>query len=385
MKQINKPKIAILVNAFWNSGSGISGGDQRVMQIFKRIGNDFDLDIYTSDDGKKVLQKEIISANYILSPKSFESGNLLLRYRKRSNWLKKEILKKNYDLIYSSSDFFPDVDPAFRYKKSHPKTRWLSCIFHIYPNWRTRPGNKIINLIGSKIQNSSFKKIQQSADKVININYQVRDELIKNYRFDKNKIIINPCGIDLEYFQKIKAEKKPLQACFIARLAPSKGIFDLAAIWSEVIKKLPEAKLKIIGGGNDEVKDKLKTSFEEAGIADSVEILGFLENDKAYKILKESAVFVFPSHEEGFGIAIAEAFACSVPVIAWNLPVYSEVFASGYVAAEIGDYKKFADSIVDLIKNQDKNQKLAKQGEKVVQKYHWDEISAAEKKIINQK
>ena len=354
-----------------------------MMQIFKRIGKDFDIDIYTSAAGKKVIGSEIKDAKYILSPENFDQGNLLLIYRKRANWLIEKLAEKKYDIVYSSSDFFPDVLPAFEYKKKNPKVRWISCIFHIYPNWRKRPGNKIVNLIGSKIQDFSFARIKDLADKVININFQVRDELVKHYQFDKNKIVVNPCGIDLDYFRKIKAEKKPLQACFIARLAPSKGIFDLPEIWSEVLKKIPDAKLKIIGGGNDEIKEKLKNLFEKSGTKNSVEILGFLENDQAYKILKESKIFVFPSHEEGFGIAVAEAFACGVPAVVWNLPVYSEVFAGGYLAAEIDDQKAFSAKIIDLLSDQKKNQKLAIDGENVIQKYSWDSISAAEKKILN--
>ena len=382
---MKKPRLALLINAFWNSGAGISGGDQRAIQIFKRLENKLDIDFYTSADGKKIIKKEIPDANYILSPESFEKGNILLRYRRRSGWLNKELQNRKYDIIYSSSDFFPDIFPAHAYKKRYPNAKWISCILHIYPNWRKRPGNKLINLIGASIQKESFKKICSLADRIININYQVQSELIKKYHFDKKKIVVNPCGIDLEYFKKIKAKKRPSQVCFIARLVPSKGIFDLPEIWSEVVKKVPTAKLKIIGGGSDEIKSKLKESFVNYGISDSVEILGFLENDKAYKILKESSLFIFPSHEEGFGIAIAEAFACGVPAVTWDLPVYKEVFPNGLVGVKIGDKPLFAKNIVELLGDKKKLSKLASGALGMVQRYNWDAIAQVEMSFLENK
>ena len=379
---IKKKKIAILVNAFWNAGAGISGGDQRLMQIFKRIGSDFQIDIYTSSAGKKVIGKEIKSAKFIVTPEEFEKGNLLLRYQKRSNWLTGQLINNKYSIIYSSSDFFPDVTPAHIYKKNNPQTRWISCVFHIYPHWLKRPGNKLINLIGTSMQRESFKKIRELADLVVNINYQVRDELVKKYSFDKRKIAVNPCGIDLDYFQNIKAKKVKNQVCFIARLVPSKGIFDLPEIWQKVLTKVPAAKLKIIGGGSAKIKDKLWSEFESRGLSDSVDILGFLPNDQAYKILKESSLFLFPSHEEGFGIVIAEAFAAGVPVAAWDLPVYREVFPEVVVSSKIGDIKSLANHVVALLSNEKKSAKLAQAGKDLIQRYSWEGIAKEEKSII---
>ncbi len=128
---------------------------------------------------------------------------------------------------------------------------------------------------------------------------------------------------------------------------------------------------------------KLKNAFEQKGIEKNVEVLGFLENDKAYKILKESFVFVFPSHEEGFGIAIAEAFACNVPVVAWDLPVYAEVFPKSVLTAEIGNQKKMADHIVELLTNEAESKKFLQLGQNVIERYGWESIAFEEYKIIN--
>lgn len=383
MSTYKKKKIALLINAFWNSGAGISGGDQRVMQIFRLLDKNFSIDIYTSADGKKIFSEDIKSAKYVISPPQFERGNIFLCYRKRTEWLNKQLVGKKYDIIYSSSDFFPDVLPAYMIKIQNPNTKWIACVFHLYPHWLHRPGNKIVNLIGSIIQNYSLRRIRKLADRIININYQVRNELVENYHFEREKIHVNPCGINLEYFESIKTKKISNQACFIARLVPSKGIFDLPSIWKIVIKKIPSAQLKIIGGGNQRIKSRLQSQFDKLGLSKNVEILGFLENDQAYKILKESSVFIFPSYEEGFGIAILEALACNVPVVAWNLPVYNEIFDRVIKTVSIGKSEDFAEQIISLFKNPKELIHIASQSKNVVKKYTWKEIALRELRIIS--
>jgi len=385
MEDPNKEKkIALLVNSFWGSRVGISGGEQRVGQIFQRINFNYKIDIYTNFEGMKAIEKKFKNASFFLSPSYYDKFGLFVSYLMRSVWAKACLTKREgYDVIYTNSDFFSDILPAFAYKRKNPKVGWIACVFHIYPSWLKRPGNKITNLIGSLTQNWSLKKIKLAADKIININYQVHDELVNKYNFDKDKIIVSSCGIDLKYFKNIKTYKKDYQACFIARLVPSKGIFDLAEIWSVVVKNIPEAKLKIIGGGNDDIKTKLKETFQGKKIETNVEILGFLPNDEAYKILKESNVFVFPSHEEGFGIVIAEAFACGTPCVAWDLPVYNEIFPDVLLTAREGDIKDFASKVVDVMKNQKFAQSLSVSGCKYIKKYGWEKIAELEQKIIS--
>lgn len=383
----SKKSLALIVNSFWVTKAGNSGGDQRAMQIFKRIGESFDLTVYTSAIGAKIYKNEI-KARYIVSPASLESGNIFLTYIRRNRWLKKELQKREFDILYSASDFFPDVLPAYDYKRrSKSKKRsvkWIAPIFHIYPNFLTRPGNKVINLVGTIIQRWSFMHIRRLADRVININFEVREKLVSDFHFNLEKITINPCGIDFPYFKKIRSPRtEKLTACFLARLAPSKGIFDLPEIWQQVVKKVPQAKLKIIGGGSDQIKKKLKSEFIDRGLSKNFQLLGFLPDDKAYSQLKSSELFIFPSHEEGFGIAIAEAMACDLPVVAFDLPVYREVFPEGIARIKSWDKKIFADKIVEFLKNPAKRLKLAKLGAGVVKRYSWEKIAKAERELLN--
>jgi len=377
-----KPTIALLMNSFWNAGSGgLSGGDQRLIQIFDRISKDFDILIITSQDGREIIKDRIKGAKYILSPAVANHGNLMVAYLIRTIWSLFILPGKKIDYLYGSSDFLPDVLPCYFNRLRHKSSKWIQCIFHYYPNWRFRPGNKVFNFIASLSQQSSFWFIKRKADSVVNINYQVKERLVSQ-GLPTEKIAVIPCGIDLPFFDGIKPSKEKFTGSFLARLNPSKGIFDLPKIWKIVVDKIPSAKLKIIGGGSDEMKKKLLDLATESGVKDNIELCGFLPNEKAFQIIADSNVFLFPSHEEGFGMAIAEAMACATPVVAWNLPVYGEVFPDVLITAEENDIEGFAQAVIKLLNDDKSAAELAVKSKKFVNIYGWDLIAKAEHDLI---
>ncbi len=397
-----KPKIAVMMNAFWNAGSGgLSGGDQRLIQIFKRLSADLDITIFTSRDGQKVVGDQIDGARFVISPAFTNRGIIHLAYFCRSIWGLFLLNSRRFDFVYGSSDFLPDVIPCFFYRVWYPKTKWIQCIFHYYPDWQTRPGNKLINFVAYVSQRFSFLFIKR-ADRIININHQVRDRLIQD-GFNSRKLLINYCGIDLDFLNKIKPIKldsrlrgndkrgsgndsdwlqKELAGSFLARLNPSKGIFDLPQIWKKVVEKYPKAKLKIIGGGNEEIKNKLGKMIEELKLEKNIKLCGYLPDETAFQIIADSNVFLFPSHEEGFGMAIAEAMAAGAPCVVWNLPVYSEVFPQVLTTAEEGNIDEFASRVMKLLADKKLAENFSSRGHGFVKRYGWDKIAENEFNII---
>jgi glycosyltransferase involved in cell wall biosynthesis len=381
---MKKKNVLIFLNAFWNNGKGMTGGDQMLIQVFKRIRNDFGkIRCYTSNDGKKVISQYIESVDFFVSNKFFDRLNIILNYILRTIKAMPCLRFRDVDILYGGSDFFPDVIPLFLFKLFHKKAKWFQCVFHIYPDWKKRPGSKLKNFLAQYFQKLSLLLAKKS-DVIININYQVKEELIRR-GFDGNKIVVNTPGIDLGYFSnlKISEKEKKYDAAFLARLNPSKGIFDLIEIWENVVKEKKDAKLAIIGGGSDEIKKKMQDKIRDKVLEKNVDILGFLENDRSFSLIKNSKVFLFPSHEEGFGIAIAEAMACGVPVIAWNLPVYDEIFENSLIQISENDFHSFSDKATELLKNNDLRNYISEKSSNFIKKYDWDEIAKKHLEILS--
>lgn len=370
----------LLINAFWNNGAGMSGGDQMLIQVFGRIRASLGrVWCLTNVDGQHAVGGNIPDVEFYVAPKWFDKMGVLISYVLRTV-VALRCLTLRPNVIYGSSDFFPDVIPAFILKCVRPKTRWVQCVFHIYPDWRKRPGSKLKSIVAQYLQQASLMLIRR-ADLIVNINHEVKRYLIE-YGFNPQRIAINPPGIDVNYFRKVHLDKSIPQfdGVFLGRLNPSKGIFDLPEIWRRVVVTLPDAHLAIIGGGSQAINEQLKKRIEASGVTERIVLLGFLDSDRAFEIIKASKLFLFPSHEEGFGIVIVEALACGVPVVAWNLSVFDELFNGMISTAQIGDLDAFASRVVEGILNRSNLSESCDPDS--LQRFSWDTVSQNTLRIL---
>jgi glycosyltransferase involved in cell wall biosynthesis len=348
------------------------------IQIFTRIQDSFSaLHWFTNPDGQKAVGQVVKDVAFSTTPAWFDRLSIGLAYVLRMLHATVSLFGKRVDIVYSGSDFFPDVLPAFLYCRFRRNTRWVQCVFHIDPDWRTRPGNMAVNFAASLLQRFSLW-LSRHADGVVNINSEVRESLIIR-GFDAKRIAIITPGIDLDYIASISPgdDQDAYDAVFLGRINPSKGIFDLPPIWKKVTERLSHARLAIIGGGSEPIIVKLAAELEANGLHDTVDLLGYVETERIYALMKRARLFVFPSHEEGFGIAILEAMACGTPVVAWDLPVYKELFKGAIIAIPLGNQQAFAEVIVALLRNTKIETKsdMLLQAHQCAQRYSWSSVS----------
>ncbi len=362
--------------AFINSYSqGMSGGDACFIEIAKRI-KDFQKIVVTSQMGQEICRARGLEADFRTTTKETIFKNVAWIYLKRILKVFGLGLKVGKeDVVYSTSDFLPDVLPAFLFKiRLKKKVLWVQRIFHLIPKARK---------VSCFAQKFSFFLIKKLADLIIVDNQLLKEELI-SLGFKKEKIEVNYPGIDLAHFQNIDCTPGlKYDAVSLSRLHPSKGIFELVEIWKLVCKDRPGYKLAMIGGGSEKVKQDLKNHIQKLGLQNCIDVLGYLDDSEVHKILKSSKIFVLASREEGFGIVILEAMACGLPAVAWDLPVFREVFPKGMLRVLMGDQENFSGAILSLLNDSSLHEKIAKETSNISKKYDWDEIAEREFNLIS--
>jgi glycosyltransferase involved in cell wall biosynthesis len=114
----------------------------------------------------------------------------------------------------------------------------------------------------------------------------------------------------------------------------------------------------------------------------NIDFCGYLNDAKALGILKSAKVFLFPSYEEGFGIAILQAMACELPVVAYKLPVYQEIFKNKLITVPPGHTDLMSQRVIFLLENPAVAKTIGKEGIDLAKQYDWEKIASHEVKLM---
>ena len=134
-----------------------------------------------------------------------------------------------------------------------------------------------------------------------------------------------PLGIDLpslasppgteRFLERWTAARGREVVLFLGRLAPIKGLARLLTAFAQVKAKQPRALLVLAGQGDPVFTEGLRRQSTALGLDGDVVWTGYLDGEEKLAALTAATVFVLPSDSESFGLVVAEALACGVPVI----------------------------------------------------------------------
>ena len=200
--------------------------------------------------------------------------------------------------------------------------------------------------------------------------------------FNKKKILNlvkddSKVYIKSNFVEKRKKEKRVLRDYFvyIGRLDKIKGINLLVESWKEIEKS---KKLYIIGTGPE--IDNIK-SFIRTNRIDNIELLGHLNKEDAFNIIKNSIAVIVPSiWYEPFGMVIIESFSMGIPVIANEIGSIPYIVKDGVngILTRPGDKKSIQNAINKLINDEIFNIALGNNAYSDFYDYYTDEINYKE-------
>jgi glycosyltransferase involved in cell wall biosynthesis len=171
--------------------------------------------------------------------------------------------------------------------------------------------------------------------------------------------------------QGVRAGELPPNACIVGRMARAelKGhdlIFDA---WPRIRESVPNSKLYVVGSGDDE--QRLRARAEHIG---DIEFLGRVSDARRDEVFRNSRVFLFPSTQEGFGLAAVEAAGWGVPVLGVAGTVLEELFPSGGVEflPELR-VDSLADATIRLLTDNSRATEIGQCGRKRVQEFYQEQ------------
>lgn len=135
---------------------------------------------------------------------------------------------------------------------------------------------------------------------------------------------------------------RPIEATFVSRLAPHKGLFDVPRIWALVVRQMPDARLLIAGDfESSAVERRFKSQLARERLNNSVTVEAHVSDSEKQEILAKSKIFLFPSYEEGWSLSVMEAATYGAVPVVYDLPAY-DYLGPDLPKAPAGDLQEFA-------------------------------------------
>jgi len=200
-----------------------------------------------------------------------------------------------------------------------------------------------------------YQNLFDKADKVIVLSEFWKNSIAtKISDIRKIKILNNPCP-KINLNTSYPKENIILSAGVIS---PRKGYADLINAFAQIAYKHPEWKLVFAGSGEIE---QGKALANKLGIGKTTQFIGWVSGDDKDNIFKRTSILCLPSYAEGFPMAVLDAWAYGIPVIATTVGSLPDVAGHGedILFFTPGDIKTLSMLLEKLIEDSDLRQKLA--------------------------
>ena len=326
--------------------------------------------------------------------------------------------RDNNYTVYVTNDKALDVlnylPDNFRVKIVRPHNRWIRLLF-CYPYVLLKDNNDIVHFqyiapllfrktglvltihdISYRVFPHYFGFVERvclrkatplmikRAHKIITVSQFSKRQIIKYYRVNQEKIIVtyNAVGDNFKKIdnnismQRIVLNKyglaKGRYILYVGTLSRRKNLHLLIQAYKKLPHYLREGYKLVICGKKSRVYSELVSLVKDLRLEDKVKFTGYVSSEQLPFLYTGSAIFVYPSTYEGFGIPAIEAMQTGTPVVCYAGSSLAEVSGDAAVTLKEITVDSLVQGITLLLTNPTIRAKLIEKGYKRAQLFRWE-------------
>ena len=198
------------------------------------------------------------------------------------------------------------------------------------------------------------------ADKVLSISKAAEKEIMGLVPNAKVETVY--LSVDIEMFKPSNNTNKDI-VFTISHLnkenVSRKAILSVIRAAKKIVDKFPTQKFVIAGRKLNAFSD-IEKEVRRLRLDSNFIFPGKVSNEEKLDYFRRSLVYLQPTHHEGFGLAIAEAMSCGVPVVTSKVAAVPEVVGDAGIYVDPNDPQKIAEAVKELLSNPEKREELGK-------------------------
>lgn len=301
----------------------------------------------------ELVNTEVVGGRLVNATAKRSLTDEFVRTRRIFKSLKNSLKNNCFDAVHLNTScgtfgLFRDLLIA-----KHIKRKKIRLITHYHcdiPFWIRKPSGK-----------KALQKLALLSDENVVLCENSRKYLEENFGIYSVKM---PNFIDDAVVASQKNTNTELKrAVFVGRISKAKGAAELF----EIARRFPDITFELIG--------EMGADMAEQKIPANVVLSGAMPHDKLLEHLDCADIFVFPSHSEGFSLALTEAMARGIPAVATDVGANADMLCDGcgYIV-DIGDINAMQNCISELTEASVREKISANAIKKVKENYLTDVI-----------
>lgn len=315
-------------------------------------------------------------------PEETVEGIRIIRRGNRFNFnlvapfhLRRLVNENDFDILVEDINKIPFYTPLYL------KIKTLVVVPHLFA---TTVFHEINFVLGSYIYLAERPLIPVYRGLPFNvISESTADDMVER-GIPREDISVVHCGIDRDCYKPDSSVLKYDEPTilYLGRIKKYKSIQHLISALPLVKRKLPAARLKVVGAG-DYVQE-LKSLAAAVGCKEDIEFPGFVSQDEKVEILRRSHVAVLPSLKEGWGLTNIEANAVGTTVVAADSPGLRDSVQDGETGFlyEYGNIEQLAGKLLMILSDDVLRARLEEGGLKWADQFNWDKAAAKFEQLL---
>lgn len=214
-----------------------------------------------------------------------------------------------------------------------------------------------------------------------------KQELIRYYHADPDRITVTPLGVDRAFFEERIAPEKARECLarigisqpyvlYIGRIDYRKNIDALIDAFQSVAADVPNLSL-ILAGPPGFGSASIYKKIARMPCATSIRVLQWIDEHRKCILLQNAACFVFPSWYEGFGLPLLEAQSASTPLVCSQAGALKEVAGNGALYFDPRESASCAEQIRIVLSDSAHTSRLVSNGRENVRQFSWQHTARA--------
>jgi phosphatidylinositol alpha-mannosyltransferase len=216
-------------------------------------------------------------------------------------------------------------------------------------------------------------RVLRDAAVVVVFTQEQAEAVVASYRVDPTRVRVVPNGVDDSFFhapRRLPTDRRP-RLLYVGRLSTQKNLPQLLSALEGVSQQFDTV---LVGSGD--LEGSLKAQAERLGLH-NITFAGRADGDDLLAHYRSADIFVLPSEREGMPLALLEAQAMALPVVATDIPGTRDLVVDGKLGTlvPVGHPAALRGALEQLVSDPGRYQRMSTEARANAETYSWERVS----------